>query len=49
MEEGADFCRENHLISNEVTTIIIDEYGSLCERDIILIERVNEINRMSMK
>lgn len=49
IEVGADRPCENHPTSNEVTAIIINKYGNPCERDIILIEWVNEVNRMSMK
>ena len=39
LEAGANYCRENLLISNKVAVIIPDEYGNAYFRDIILAER----------
>ena len=49
MEAGADRCCKNLPTSNEIATIIINEYDNPCKRDIILTERVNSVDGTSMK
>ena len=39
LEAGANWCRKNLLISNEVAVIILDEYSNASFRDIVLTER----------
>lgn len=49
METGTDRRRHNLPSSGEVLGIIADEYGEPCQRDIILTERVNGIEKSSLK
>ena len=39
METGANWRRENLLISNEVALIVLNKYEGACFRDILLTER----------